>query len=316
MNLLKKPKAILICMAWFCLTNACVTFAASAATDGGTPLIFFQWSGDYPVEHLDRLPEGHRTAPVGCIGDEGTFSAVWQIFKPGEKSPEVDFSTHFIVFVRNVDFYNRISILKCTLREGTAEILASETRSAMPIESKVAMALALIPRAGVKFISAGDVKIPVLGEIKSSRSSAKSPENSCYIIEKQEVCLTNGQFEAAAAPGSAAKIKTAVFGQPVFGDLNGDGSEDAVIFLVQNSGGSGMFYYVAAALNSHGAFTGTHAIFLGDRISPQNIAIQNGMIIANYADRKSDEPMTAPPSIGVSNYIRLKDNQLIRCPSL
>ncbi len=41
-------------------------------------------------------------------------------------------------------------------------MLAMETMSAMPIEDKVAMALAVIPRAGVRFIASGNERIGVL----------------------------------------------------------------------------------------------------------------------------------------------------------
>ena len=44
--------------------------------------------------------------------------------------------------------------------------------------------------------------------------------------------------------------------------------------------------------------------------SPQNIEIRDGVIIAKYADRKVDEPMTTPPSIGLSKYFVLKENML------
>ena len=60
-----------------------------------------------------------------------------------------------------MDFYNRISIFKITLKDGVIEILAMETMSALPIEDKVAMALAEIPRAGVESIQAGNQQIPV-----------------------------------------------------------------------------------------------------------------------------------------------------------
>jgi hypothetical protein len=142
-------------------------------------------------------------------------------------------------------------------------------------------------------------------------SSAKSPDQACYVIEKQEVCLNNGWLEVEAAPGSTTKIKTSVFGRPVYGDLNADGHNDAVMFLIQNSGGSGTFYYVAAALNVNGDFTGTNAICLGDRISPQNIEIRDGVIIANYADRKRGEPMTTAPVIGHSRHMVFNKNQLV-----
>jgi len=78
-----------------------------------------------------------------------------------QKTPEVDFNRNFMVFSRNIDFYNRISIFKITLKDGVIEILAMETRSALPIEDKVVMAIAVIPRAGVKFIRAGKERIPI-----------------------------------------------------------------------------------------------------------------------------------------------------------
>jgi hypothetical protein len=309
MRFLKEIMAFLICMTCVCQLNIPVCSASPGVPNGD--MAFLQWNGDYPVKHLDRLPEGQRVGPVGYIADSRTFAAVWQVFKPDEKLPEVDFSASLIVFVRNNHFYNRISIFKCTLKEGIAEVLATETRSANPIEDKVAMALAVIPRANLKLIRAGETNIPIPVEITSKQSSAKSPDQACYVIEKQEVCLIRGQIEIPAAPGSATKIKTSIFGQPVYGDLDGDGTNDAVVLLVQNSGGSGIFYYVAAAFNTNGAFTGTNAIFLGDRISPQNIQIQDGVIIANYADRSADEPMATPPSIGISKYLVLKENTLI-----
>ena len=60
-----------------------------------------------------------------------------------------------------MEFYNRLSIFKITLKGGVIEIFAMETRSALPIKDKVAMAMAVIPRAGVAYIQAGKQRIPV-----------------------------------------------------------------------------------------------------------------------------------------------------------
>jgi hypothetical protein len=123
--------------------------------------ILQMWTGDYPVSQLKRLPEGQRETPVGCIGDGETFAAVWEVWKPGEKIPEVDFDAHLVVFSRNVAFYNRTSIAKATLRDGILEVLAVETRSSMQVEDKVAMALAVLSRKGVQSIRSGEGRIPV-----------------------------------------------------------------------------------------------------------------------------------------------------------
>lgn len=121
------------------------------------------WSGDYPVSELGRLPEGQQDKALGYMGDAASFSQVWQVFMPGENQPAVDFSKNIVVFTRNVQFYNRTSIFKVELLEGTAEIFAMETMSALPINEKVAMAMAVIPREGVKSIKAGTETIQVMG---------------------------------------------------------------------------------------------------------------------------------------------------------
>ena len=63
--------------------------------------------------------------------------------------------------------------------------------------------------------------------------------NTTYLIEKQAVQLVNGRVEVQAVPGSAMKMTTVVFGKPTYGDLDSEGHDDAALFLVQDSGGSG-----------------------------------------------------------------------------
>jgi hypothetical protein len=110
------------------------------------------WSGEYPIAALDQLPPGQQQNRAGYIGDVDTFAKVWQNFMPEAALPAVDFANNLVVFHRNVVYYNRTNIFKVTLTEGVAEVLAMETMSAMPVEDRAAMAMAVIPRAGVKAI--------------------------------------------------------------------------------------------------------------------------------------------------------------------
>jgi hypothetical protein len=139
---------------------------------------------------------------------------------------------------------------------------------------------------------------------------APDPLNATYFIEGTTVRLQEGRSEIGITPHSATKIKTAVYAKPVYDDLNGDAREDAALLLIHEPGGSGIFFYVVGALNINGKFRGTNAVLLGDRITPHDLQIRNGVLIAKYTDRRPGEPMIAPPSVPSSKYLILKDAQL------
>ena len=148
--------------------------------------------------------------------------------------------------------------------------------------------------------------------------AAKDPQNATYIINGQPVTLVNGKAEQAAASGSAEKIVTQYFGNAVQVDLNGDGKMDSGFLLTQTTGGSGTFFYAAAAIqNPDGSYTGTNAILLGDRIAPQSTNVDPNnpaQFVVNYADRAPGEPMTTQPSHGVSKTFKLDNGMLIEVP--
>lgn len=158
------------------------------------------------------------------------------------------------------------------------------------------MALVVVTVGIVAFVYLRTEPEPVVQVVQLT-----DPKNIEYTVEGQKVKLTNGVAETEAAPGSASKIITKYFGNELSIDLNDDGKNDTVFILVQDKGGSGVFYYVAAALAGDTGHTGSEAIFIGDRIAPQNIEKSEGsQIIVNYADRNPGEDFTIPPSVGKS----------------
>jgi hypothetical protein len=159
------PKLItLFLTAGLTLLVACTAPAVSQDSEQpqNMPLID-SWSGDYPVAALDQLPTGLRQSPIGYIGDDATFKNVWKAFMPAEPVPTIDFGENLVVFSRNVDYYNRTNIIKVVLdADGVVEILAMQTLSAIPIRDKAAMAMAVIPRAGIIRLKTGEnTSIPV-----------------------------------------------------------------------------------------------------------------------------------------------------------
>jgi hypothetical protein len=145
---------------------------------------------------------------------------------------------------------------------------------------------------------------------ESQKNTVNDYKNAKYLIDGKEVTLVNGLSETPIAPGSATKITTRYFGNELKTDLNNDGREDIVFLLTQNMGGSGTYFYAVSALNTANGYIGSDGYLLGDRVAPQSTILspnpkQKNVIVVNYVDRLSGEPMTATPSSGKSVYLKL-----------
>lgn len=152
----------------------------------------------------------------------------------------------------------------------------------------------------------------IYNEIFLSAPKVFDPLNTAYIIEHESYTLRDGKSEKEIIPGSATKIKTMAWGKPAIGDLNADGADDAALVLVHDPGGSGTFFYIAAALRNPetGQAVGTNAVLLGDRVALQNISVYEGKVELNYADRFPWEPFSAQPSVGKTKILEIKNNEL------
>jgi heat shock protein HslJ len=141
-------------------------------------------------------------------------------------------------------------------------------------------------------------------EVVSSEKLLRDPKNIEYRIDDEVFVLTNGKFEQQISQDSTNRVLVQLFGEPIFGDLDDDGDMDAAAILTYSGGGSGTFYYGTFAMLTDGVYTSTNTLFLGDRIAPQNIDIQDGRAVFNYAERLLDEPMTTSPSQAKSFWVK------------
>lgn len=143
-------------------------------------------------------------------------------------------------------------------------------------------------------------------------TSAPSLKNISVKVGSDTFNLVNGKAEIEVAPGSATKNTLMLFGEPVMGDLDGDGDVDAALLFVNNPGGSGAFFYAVLAINNSGAYKATEAMLLGDRIAPQTVEIHEGRAVYNFAVRKVGEPFSVQPSVGRSVWVNYdpKKNQI------
>lgn len=137
-----------------------------------------------------------------------------------------------------------------------------------------------------------------------------SPLDATFTIEGKRLSMTGGRHEEPAAPGSAAMAVIQVLGKPAYGDLDGDGKEDAALVLAWSGGGSGTFYYAAAAIFRDGAYVGTNGVRLGDRIIPRSLEIRGGVIAVGYLDRRPGQPMAAAPTEARTKRLAVRDGVL------
>jgi uncharacterized protein len=157
------------------------------------------------------------------------------------------------------------------------------------------------------FQAAGGEEVAASAKISATAASVDY-RNATYRIDDQAVKLVGGARVQAASPGSATKDVTRVAESPKPAQGKLGAQQAAALFLVDAPGGSGTFYYAAAAT---GGGRGTNAIFLGDRIKPQSIVIDRNEIVVTYLDRKSDDPMIAPPSVKVTRRFVLSGERLL-----
>ncbi|MBE9561164.1 MAG: hypothetical protein IMF15_10275 [Proteobacteria bacterium] len=134
------------------------------------------------------------------------------------------------------------------------------------------------------------------------------PFNHTYSIEKEKVILRNGHARETI-PGTTAVIITEVIHRPVFADRDDGKSKESVSVLMQHTGGTGSFYYLAAAAVEGGSVIESY--FLGDRIKITSLKIIEKLIIVEYLERSINQPMASRPTVKVSKKFRLDEEKIV-----
>lgn len=127
--------------------------------------------------------------------------------------------------------------------------------------------------------------------------------------------LTDGTFyRPPPNPEEASSAYTTVMLDTVlYGDLNADGFEDAIIFLNTQNGGTGHFIEMAAVLNLDGTPSNVSTLYLGDRVIIKTGALQDGLLTLNLITQGPNDPMCCPSQEATWNY-RLENGQLVQVP--
>ena len=164
---------------------------------------------------------------------------------------------------------------------------------------------ALIALASMTATACGDSE-PVVGEAPAGAPAASPAlmegalQNAAYSgILQNPVILSGGRFEGEPfAPGSASRpVVTLVPGVMATGDLVGDASDEAVVALAHNAGGSGVFMYLAVMRDDRGDPDNIATISLGDRARITALAIDGGNLVADLVEHGPNDPMCCPTQV-------------------
>jgi len=115
-------------------------------------------------------------------------------------------------------------------------------------------------------------------------------------IYETPVRLVNGRFEGEpfAAGGVSRPTVQLIGGVLETGDLDGDGSEEAVVLLVENSGGTGSFIYLAALGRRGGEVVNLGTGLVGDRVQIRSIRVHGRQIELEVVQRGPNDAACCP----------------------
>lgn len=127
--------------------------------------------------------------------------------------------------------------------------------------------------------------------------------------------LTDGIYYRALPTGqeSPEAYTTRMLDTVLYGDIDLDGVEDALVFLATQNGGTGHFVEMAAVLNRDGSASNAATLYLGDRVVVESGSIAGGVITLQMRVQGPNDPMCCP-SQAVTSTFRLENGLLVRLP--
>ena len=163
-------------------------------------------------------------------------------------------------------------------------------------------------REGWPGISGADISLP------SSKSltieGLKNAEYQSKFAINGRVKLSNGIYRGRIVPDSASELIVMLSDQVAFGDLNGDGAEDAVVVLITDPGGSGTFRHLGVVINEKGTPQHVASQLLGDRVKVKSLSVRSGEIVVQMMTHGTRDPMCCPTFQVTRNYV-LQEGRLV-----
>ena len=158
----------------------------------------------------------------------------------------------------------------------------------------------LVPATPTIMVPATPVPaVPSLAQLKNATYTLSAANGL-------KVTLVDGKFEVS----DAAKINTSrgQLLEPVaYGDVDGDGTADAVVIIAVNNGGSGTFHELIVLLASKGQAASR---MMGDRIAEKKLSIQDGKISLDYLRAGPKDGLCCPSQRALTT-LQYKNGELL-----
>lgn len=149
---------------------------------------------------------------------------------------------------------------------------------------------------------------------QASQLTREGVENAQYGQFK----LTNGKYEYTFEQGKADAVKPTrgiieiSDNKIVFGDIDGDGKDDAAVILVENTSGSGWFYSLAVLINKDGKPSYMDQIDLGDRVIINSVSVKEKEIVIDMVTHGPKDGLCCPTLRQTVNYTLFENKLQIR----
>jgi hypothetical protein len=126
-------------------------------------------------------------------------------------------------------------------------------------------------------------------------------------VEGGKVPLVNGSWTDPAGGSTFSLHPT-----HAFGDLDGDGQADAVVILIEATGGTGSFYYMFALMNRDGVPVQLgEPEWLGDRTVIERLSIDRKRIVSvRYVTHRDNDPACCP-TMKIDDRYRVENGKLV-----
>lgn len=132
--------------------------------------------------------------------------------------------------------------------------------------------------------------------------------------EPDTVRLVGGEYLHRYDESAATVRRVSLTDFAARGDLDGYAGEDAAVILIDQPGGSGTFYYLAALVRRGEGWESVTAVFLGDRIRIESLSIDSDVreISVTLRTRADGVAMAVESTVVQTQSYRVAAGALVR----